>query len=105
MGPGAVYVANVIDGGEHRLLGSYVATLRSVFDEVAVVFLVIPGGVSGNVIVVAGDDLPLDAIATSIARDAPEPARIATATEMAAMAARAVLLTDDYAPTDALISR
>jgi spermidine synthase len=105
MGPGAIYVANVIDGGELRLLGSYVRTLLEVFPQVEVVFLEIPGGVSGNVIVLAGDSLPLDAITASIARDAAEPARLATEAELAAMAGGAVLLTDDYAPTDALISR
>lgn len=105
MQPGAIYVANVIDGGELRLLGSYVETLGSVFPDVAVVWLVIPGGVSGNVVVVAGDDLPLEAIAASVARDPAEPARLATEAELAAIAQDAVMLTDDYAPTDALISR
>jgi spermidine synthase len=105
MRPDGIYVANVIDGGELQLLGSYVATLRTVFAEVEVVFLVIPGGVSGNVVVVAGDDHPLEAIAASVARDPAEPARRATEAELAAMAEGAVLLSDDYAPTDALISR
>jgi spermidine synthase len=105
MRPDGIYVANVIDGGELQLLGSYVATLRTVFAEVEVVFLVIPSGVSGNVVVVAGDDLPLEAIAASVARDPAEPARRATEAELAAIAEGAVLLSDDYAPTDALISR
>jgi spermidine synthase len=105
MTPDGLYVANVIDGGEHRLLGSYVATLRAVFDDVAVVFMEVPGGVSGNVIVVAGRDLPREAIAASILRSPAERARLATDVELAAMTAQAPVLTDDYAPTDALISR
>ncbi len=100
-----LYVANVIDGGEHRLLGAYVATLRTVFDDVAIVFMEIPGGVSGNVIVVAGTGLPRDAIADSIRRTPAEPARLATDAELATMTAGAPVLTDDFAPTDALISR
>ena len=105
MAPDSIYVANVIDGGELRLLGAYVATLREVFGSVAVVFLVIPGGVSGNVIVVAGDGLPLEAIAASLERDEFEPARLATDAEMREITDGAPLLTDDFAPTDALISR
>jgi spermidine synthase len=105
MAPDGLYVANVIDGGELRLLGAYVATLRQVLGQVAVVYLIVEGGVSGNVIVVAGDGLPLDAIADSIGRDAAEPARLATDAELAAITAHAPLLTDDFAPTDALISR
>ena len=105
MTPDGLYVANVIDGGEHRLLGAYVATLRSVFDDVAVVFMEVPGGVSGNVIVVAGTSLPRDAIVGSIRRAPAEPARLATDAELAAMTADAPVLTDDYAPTDALIAR
>jgi MFS family permease len=105
MAPDGVYVANVIDGGELRLLGAYVATLRQVFDQVAVAYIVIEGRVSGNVIVVAGDDLPLDAIASSLERDLTEPARLATDAELRAFTEGATLLTDDFAPTDALISR
>ncbi len=100
-----LYVANVIDGGEHRLLGAYVTTLRAVFADVLVVFLEVPSGVSGNVIVVAGTDLPRAAIAASIERDPSEPARFASDEELAAMTANAPILTDDFAPTDALISR
>jgi len=105
MTPGGIYVANVIDGGELRLLGAYVATLREVFGEVAVAWIVVNGGVSGNVIVVAGDALPLDAIAGALERDLTEPARLAADSELVAIVDGAPILTDDYAPTDALISR
>jgi spermidine synthase len=105
MAPDGLYVANVIDGGELRLLGAYVATLRQVFDAVAVVYLIVEDGVSGNVIVVAGDRLPLETIAASISRVEAEPARLATDEEMRALTANTPLLTDDFAPTDALISR
>jgi MFS family permease len=105
MTPDGLFVANVIDGGELRLLGAYATTLREVFGQVAVVYLVVDDGVSGNVIVVAGDRLPLDAIAASIGRDESEPARLATDAEIDAITERAPLLTDDFAPTDALISR
>ena len=60
---------------------------------------------SGNVIVVAGESLPVVAIADALARDLTEPARLATDAEMADLVAGAPLLTDDFAPTDALISR
>lgn len=105
MAPDAIYVANVIDGGDLRLLGAYVATLREVFDEVEVVWLLVPGGFSGNVIVLAGSPLPRAAIEASLARTPGEPARFATAEELAAITAEAPVLTDDFAPTDALISR
>jgi spermidine synthase len=105
MAPDGVYVANVIDGGRLRLLGAYVATLRQVFDDVAIAWIVVESGVSGNVIVVAGDGLPLDGIAASLVRDLTEPARLATDAEIAAIADAAPILTDDFAPTDALISR
>jgi spermidine synthase len=105
MTPAGIYVANVIDGGELRLLGAYVATLREVFDDVAIAYIVIDEGVSGNVIVVAGDGLPREAIAASLDRDLSEPARLATDAEFAAIVDGAPLLTDDFAPTDALISR
>ena len=105
MTPDGVYIANVIDGGELRLLGAYVATLREVFAQVEVAYLVIDGGVSGNVIVIAGDSLPLDAIAASLERDPAEPARLTTEAEIDAITADVPLLTDDFAPTDALISR
>ena len=105
MTPDAIYVANVIDGGELRLLGAYVATLREVFGEVAIAWIVVDGGVSGNVIVAAGDELPLAGIAGSLERDLSDPARLATEEEIAAIIDGAPLLTDDFAPTDALISR
>jgi spermidine synthase len=105
MTPGGIYVANVIDGGELRLLGAYLATLKEVFADVAVAYIVVDGGVSGNVIVAAGDGLPLDAIAGSLERDLADPARLATEEEVAAIMEGAPLLTDDFAPTDALISR
>ena len=105
MAPDGIYVANVIDGGELRLLGAYVATLREAFGQVAIAWIVVDGGVSGNVIVAAGDRLPLDAIADSLERDLSDPARLATEEEVAAIIDGAPLLTDDFAPTDALISR
>lgn len=105
MTPDGLYVANVIDGGELRLLGSYVATLREVFDDVAIAWIVVNGGVSGNVIVVAGDGLPLDSISASLEGDLSDPTRLATDPEIAAVADAAPILTDDFAPTDALISR
>jgi len=105
MTPEGIYVANVIDGGELRLLGAYVATLREAFGEVAIAWIVVDGGVSGNVIVAAGDRLPLDAIAGTLERDLSDPARLATQEEVAAIIDGAPPLTDDFAPTDALISR
>jgi spermidine synthase len=105
MAPEGIYVANVIDGGELRLLGAYVATLREVFDDVAIAYIVTDDGVSGNVIVAAGDRLPVDAIGASLDRDLAEPSRLATDQEFAAIVDGAPLLTDDFAPTDALISR
>lgn len=105
MAPDGIYVANVIDGGELRLLGAYVATLREAFGEVAIAWIVVDGGVSGNVIVAAGDRLPVDAIAGTLERDLSDPARLASEEEIAAIIDGAPLLTDDFAPTDALISR
>jgi hypothetical protein len=105
MTPEGIYVANVIDGGELRLLGAYVATLREVFGQVAIAWILVDDGVSGNVIVAAGDGLSLDAISDSLERDLSDPARLATEEEVATIIGGAPLLTDDFAPTDALISR
>jgi hypothetical protein len=105
MTPEGIYVANVIDGGELRLLGAYVATLREVFGQVAIAWILVDEGVSGNVIVAAGDGLSLDAISDSLERDLSDPARLATEEEVAAIIDGAPHLTDDFAPTDALISR
>jgi hypothetical protein len=105
MAPEGIYVANVIDGGELRLLGAYVATLREVFGQVAIAWIVVDDGVSGNVIVAAGDSLSLDAISDFLERDLSDPARLATEEEVATIIDGAALLTDDFAPTDALISR
>jgi spermidine synthase len=105
MAPEGIYVANVIDGGELRLLGAYVATLREVFGQVGIAWIVVDDGVSGNVIVAAGDSLSLDAISDFLERDLSDPARLATEEEVATIIDGAPLLTDDFAPTDALISR
>ena len=65
----------------------------------------VDGGVSGNVIVVAGDALPLEAIASSLERDLTSRPGWRQTQSSRDHAAGAPPLTDDFAPTDALISR
>lgn len=106
--PGGVYVLNVIDRGDLALLRAQVATLRTVLGDVAV--LAEPGtahpgvpGAGGNVVLLAADGglaaERLDAVRAA-AGDEVE-VRLVTGTDPLA---GGQVLTDDFAPTDQLLS-
>jgi hypothetical protein len=96
--PGGVYAANLADGGAGdgrpplAFARSQVATAGTVFGEVAVVASadVLHGRRFGNLVLLAGADLPLAAVARRAAAD-PFPARVVPG---AAFAAGAPVVTD-----------
>ena len=101
-----VYVANVIDHGPLDFARAYVRTSAEVFDEVALLAApdVLAGEDGGNLVVVAsGASVDLDAVTAAFAeRDLDWSAM--SGDELAAWAADAPVLTDDYAPVDQLLT-
>lgn len=107
LAPGGVYGINVIDQPPLRFLRAQIATVAQVFDHVA---LVAPpdrlrGEDGGNVVVLASDrPIPTDALgARLIARDADERV-LAGSDAIAAFAGDAMVLTDERAPVDQLLT-
>jgi spermidine synthase len=102
MAPDGLYLLNLIDHGPRDLLRSEVATLRDVFTHVAV--LERGDGRGGNHVIVASDaPLPLAAIeARNRARGRTDV--LVAGAELDAFVADAVVLTDDRAPVDQLIT-
>jgi spermidine synthase/MFS family permease len=104
--PGGVYVMNVLDHGERAFLRAQLATVGDVFDHVAVISHpdAFSGGVGGNHVVIASDaPLPVEAIADANRRRA----RLDTLLHGAAIDALigdAIVLTDDHAPVDQLLT-
>lgn len=101
-----VYVQNIIDRPPLDFLWADVATLRRVFDHVAV--LGPPGRFDGteggNVVVVASDaPLPLDALAEQLAGGDTESIVRGDA-DLDELVDGAPVLTDDYAPVDQLVT-
>ncbi|RCV49535.1 fused MFS/spermidine synthase [Marinitenerispora sediminis] len=101
-----LYVVNVIDRGPRDFLAAEVATIATVFDEVAVV--ADRGGfddeVGGNHVIVAAHR-PLDtgALRAAVA-DLAEPGEVADPERVAAWTERGRVLTDDHAPVDQLLT-
>ncbi len=108
LGPAGIYAANIIDHPPLSLARAELATLREVFKYVGVFGpgSRVAGTSGGNVILLASDE-PLPAVGILAAnraragRDAlvDDPAAISTFTH------GAVILRDDYAPTDQLLTR
>lgn len=98
------YVLNVIDGPTMRFVGSMVATLGEVFPHVSIVGDGSRLERGGNVVLVAGESpLPVEAVLA----DAPDRGLDLTVLSGAEAArfAEGVILTDDYAPVDQLLTR
>jgi spermidine synthase len=103
--PGGHYMVNVIDRRPMRFARAEAATLVEVFDEVALVGAEgAIAGLGGNVVLVAGDRLPVGpALEAALARtDGAQ--RAVTGGELARWIGGARALTDDLAPVDQLIT-
>jgi hypothetical protein len=98
-----VYTLNVIDRGARRFVKAEVATVAQVFRNVLVISrsAALKGAGSANFVIVASD-APLDqaAIADAVAR-AADPG---TVVEGRDWAGNAMILRDDHAPVDQLLS-
>jgi hypothetical protein len=99
-------VLNLIDGPRLAFARAEAATLRQVFEHVALVTWdqAFEGTSGGNVVLVASHE-PLDVTALEAAVNAatPEAGVLAAGPELDAFVAGAPVLTDDFAPTDQLL--
>jgi spermidine synthase len=104
--PDGRYVQNLIDGPALRFVRAETATLRQVFEHVAVITwnATFDGSGGGNVVLVASHE-PFDAAAIDEAvRSATAGAHLLTGDEaLDAFTEGAPILTDDFAPADQLI--
>lgn len=104
--PGGTYVVNIIDRPPLGFARAEVATLRDVWDHVAVVGPAgrIAGDHGGNFILVASDQpIETEAIeAASAARGDPEAA-VSDAAQLDRFVGGADVLTDEHAPVDQLL--
>jgi spermidine synthase len=104
--PGGVYAMNVIDFPPDGFARAEVATIRSVFPNVAI--LAYPGAVAGHaggnfVLVAATRALPVTAIRDRLAAHRT-PFSVSTGAAVTAFSAGAPVLSDDYAPVDQLVN-
>jgi len=93
--PGGWYAVNLVDGPPLRFTKSEAATLREVFDDVCLITepSVLRRRRYGNVVLVAGAELPVGALAAAAARDV-FPARLVHGSELDRFVAGARALTD-----------
>lgn len=106
--PGGIYAANIIDHPPLELARAELATLAAVFEHAGIYGpdSLIDGERGGNVILLASDEpLPVDAILRANRARGAADEIAADAETLAAFAAGAPVLRDDYAPTDQLLTR
>lgn len=104
--PGGIYAINLIDYPPLGFARAEAATLRTVFDHVAVIAppARLERREGGNFVLVASDaPLPLDAIATRNAGRGDDDA-VAAGARLDAFVGDAPVLTDAYAPVDQLLT-
>ncbi len=104
--PDGIYAQNIIDQPPLRFLWADVATLREVFDHVAVLGPAgrFDGSAGGNTVVVASDaPLPVAALRAELAARGADDEVRADASLTDALGG-AEVLTDDYAPVDQLLT-
>jgi len=104
--PDGVYAVNVIDFPPDRFVRAEVATIASVFPDVAIVAdpTSLTGGGGGNYVIVASaSPLPLDALRARLARRGSTLA-VAAGDAVTRFAGDAMILRDDYAPVDQLLT-
>ena len=104
--PGGVIVSNVIDNDPRRLLASEARTLATVVPHTALLSRPeqLQRGGGGNFILVGAFTAVDAARAEANAGRLGEPSRAVSGTAYAAVAAGGVLLTDDFAPVDQLLT-
>jgi hypothetical protein len=104
--PDGVYAVNVIDFPPNRFVRAEVATIASVFPNVAIVAdpPSLAGSGGGNFVVVASaEPLPLDAIRARLAQRR-STMEVAGGGAVSRFTGDAMILRDDYAPVDQLIT-
>lgn len=107
--PDGRYVMNVIDGPELRFARAETATLRTLFEHVAVVTDAdaLAGRRGANIVLVASHE-PLDVAAIVDRIDQVDPSGVGQVSLDPALdefTAGAPVLTDDYAPVDQMLAR
>lgn len=105
--PGGVYALNLIDFGDRGFARAEAATLRAVFDHVAVIAPIerIDGSAGGNFVLVASDEpLPVEAIQTRNTARGDDDTVLADPTALDGFVGGADVLTDERAPVDQLIT-
>ena len=102
--PGGLVVLNVIDRGRLAFARAELATVATVFPHVALATG--GGGLTGGNLVILASDQPLDRPALTAALEAhgSELRLVDEATVRTVLDARPMVLTDDHAPVDQLIS-
>jgi spermidine synthase len=106
--PDGIYVANVIDYPPLALARAELATMRDVFEHVAFIGpgSRIDGTSGGNLILMASDSpFPVDDILAANAASEGSDELVTDPAVLDAWIDGAPVLTDDYAPTDQLLSR
>lgn len=106
LGDGGTYAVNLIDRPPFRFAAAEAATLRAVFDHVAVIAPAarLAGGSGGNLILVASDaPIDVDAVMTRNAARGDDDTAL-TRSALDAFIGDAQPLTDDYAPVDQLLA-
>ncbi len=107
--PDGVYVMNLVDYAERDFLRAEAATVDAVFEHVAVIgapenFGPTRGDVGGNFVVIASEQpLPLDGIREANRARARED-RILHGEDLDEFMGDAMVLTDDHAPVDQLLT-
>jgi MFS family permease len=105
--PDGIYAVNVIDFAPDRFVRAEVATIASVFADVAVVADPgsLAGGGGGNFVIVASaEPLPLAALRARLQQRGSGLA-VASGGAVGRFAGDAAVLTDDFAPVDQLLTR
>jgi spermidine synthase len=106
LAPGGRYVQNLIDGPSLRFVRAETATLRQVFEHVAVITwsAAFDGRSGGNAVVVASHEpIDVESLRARVQAATPGAAVLADPTALDAFTAGAPVLTDDFAPADQLI--
>jgi spermidine synthase len=107
--PGGVYTMNVVDYGARDFLRAEVATLGTVFEHVAIFgregsFGPTRPGIGGNYVVVTSDRPLSTELLLGANRRRAQLDELLTGAELEAFVGDAMVLTDDFAPVDQLLT-